>query len=107
MGDLDGLPDTVIQVAAWGDVLRVVREKPIDAERQRERAESTFCATLLRLRGGAWRVVLTPEQFATWAREALAPVPEAFTMRCGVVTLGPATAAAPRGRVRRAGPEFV
>ena len=73
VGDLDGLPETVVQVAAWADVLRAVREKPIDAERQRARAGSTFCATLVRLRGGVWRVVLTPEQFATWAREALAP----------------------------------
>jgi hypothetical protein len=47
-------------VAAWTDVLRAIREKPIGAERQRERAESTFCATLVRLRGGVWRVVLIP-----------------------------------------------
>jgi hypothetical protein len=41
-------------------------------ERQRERAGTTFVATMVRLRGGVWRVVLTPEQFAVWAREALA-----------------------------------
>jgi hypothetical protein len=77
VGDLDGFPDTVVQVAAWGDVLRAVREKPVAAERQRERAGTTFAATMVRLRGGVWRVVLTPEQFATWAREALAAIPEA------------------------------
>ena len=77
VGDLDGMPDTVVQVAAWGDVLRAVREKPIAAEIQRERAGATFAATMVRLRGGVWRVVLTPEQFATWAREALAPAVEA------------------------------
>jgi hypothetical protein len=73
VGDLDGLPQTVVQVAAWADVLRAVREKPIAAEYQRERAGATFAVTLVRMRGGLWRVVLTPEQFATWAREALAP----------------------------------
>ncbi len=77
VGDLVGFPDTAVQVADRADVLRAVREKPIGAERQRERAGATFCATLVRLRGGVWRVVLTPEQFATWAREALAPDHEA------------------------------
>ena len=76
VGDLDGMPDTVVQVAAWADVLRAVREKPAAAERQRERAGATFAATLVRMRGGVWRVVLTPEQFATWAREALSPAVE-------------------------------
>jgi hypothetical protein len=72
-GDLDGMPATTVQVAAWGDALRAVREKPLDAEQQRTRAHSTFAVTMIRLRGGVWRVVLTPDQFATWAREALAP----------------------------------
>jgi hypothetical protein len=72
VGDLDGLPQTTVQVAAWSDALRAIRQKPLDVERQRQRAGSTFCATLVRLRGGVWRVVLTPEQFAMWAREALA-----------------------------------
>jgi hypothetical protein len=73
IGDLEGLPQTTVQVAAWSDALRAIRQKPLDVERQRERAGSMFCATLVRLRGGVWRVVLTPEQFATWAREALDP----------------------------------
>ena len=77
VGDLDGLPDTTLQIAAWADALRAVREKPVAAERQRERADTTFAATMVRLRGGVWRVVLTPEQFATWAREALRPAAKA------------------------------
>jgi hypothetical protein len=76
VGDLDGLPDTVVQVAAWADVLRAVREKPIAAEAQRERAGATFAFTLVRLRGGLLRFVQTPEQGCTLLREALAPVPE-------------------------------
>jgi hypothetical protein len=71
VGDLDGVPDTVVQVAWWpGDTLRAVRAKPLEAELQRERAGAVFAATMVRMNGGVWRVVLTPEQFATLHREA-------------------------------------
>jgi hypothetical protein len=74
VGDLTGIPDTVVQVANRpSDSLRAIHEKPLQAEVQRGRAGATFAVTMIRLRGGAWRVVLTPEQFATWAREAIAP----------------------------------
>lgn len=83
MGDIDGVPNTVIQVADWKDALRAVREKPVECERQRERLYSSvqgaldgtpvpFAATFVRLRGGEYRVVLTPEQWATLWREAAA-----------------------------------
>jgi Holliday junction resolvase len=71
-GDLFGIPDTVIQVAAWDDARRAAREKPADAEFQRANAGATFAATAVRFNGGTWRVVLTPEQYATYVREALA-----------------------------------
>lgn len=70
-GDLEGVPDTVIQVANWADVLRAVRQKPVEAERQRENAGVPHVVTLVRMRGGEWRAVLTLEQMATWMREAL------------------------------------
>jgi hypothetical protein len=76
VGDLNGVPDTVVQVAHWSDVTRAVRVKPLDAEVQRERAGSTFAVTMLRLRGGEWRVAMTIPQFCTWAREALRPESE-------------------------------
>lgn len=73
MGDMDGVPLTVISVANWpSDTLRAVREKPLECEAQRRRAAEPFCATFVRLKGGEYRVVLTPEQFATWWREAAA-----------------------------------
>lgn len=72
MGDIDMVPDTVISVANWPrDTLRAVREKPAEVEAQRERANATFAATFVRLRGGRYRVVLTPEQWATYVRESL------------------------------------
>ena len=70
-GDLFGVPQTVVQVADWSNALAAVRHKPIGAESQRENANATFAASMIRLRGGVWRVVLTPEQFATLLREAL------------------------------------
>jgi hypothetical protein len=68
-GDLVGLPNTVIQVADWKDVLRAMREKPLDAEVQRELAGADYAATFLRLRGGMWRVCQTPEQWTAMWRE--------------------------------------
>ena len=73
MGDIDGVPLTVISVANRpSDTLRAIREKPLECEQQRRRAREPFCATFVRLKGGEYRVVLTPEQFATWWREAAA-----------------------------------
>lgn len=65
-GDIDGVTDTVVQVANWRDVLAAVRTKPIEAERQRANDGATFAATFVRTRGGIFRVVLTPEQWAAY-----------------------------------------
>ena len=70
MGDIDGVQDTVIQVAALSRVAEGVREKPLEAERQRVRAGAPYAATFLRLKGGDYRVVMTPEQFFALWREA-------------------------------------
>lgn len=70
-GDLRGVPNTVIQVADWTDALRAIRAKPIDAERQEVNAGAYLSCAAIRLRGGVWRMCMTPEQFATFVREAL------------------------------------
>jgi hypothetical protein len=64
-GDLDGVPGHVIQVASWADAAAAARIKPREAEQQRDNANADHAATLVRFRGGTWRVVLTIEQ---WAR---------------------------------------
>jgi hypothetical protein len=76
-GDLDGVPDTVVQVANRADLAATIREKPLEAEVQRQRAGATFAVTMIRLRGGQWRAVLTVEQLCTLLREALSPINEA------------------------------
>ncbi len=70
IGDIHGVPDTVIQVANYANVATAVREKPRECERQQETAGTTFGATFVRLRGGEFRVVMTPDQFFALWREA-------------------------------------
>ncbi len=70
-GDLIGVPDTVVQVADWADKTRALRVKPLEAEQQRVNAGATFAATLLRLHGGDYRVVLTVDQWCVLAAAAL------------------------------------
>lgn len=69
-GDIEGVPDTTIQVAAWANVAQAVRVKPLECEQQRLRAGTTHAATFIRLRGGEWRVVLLPEHWFILVREA-------------------------------------
>ena len=71
VGDAFGLPGMVIQIADWKDVTRAIREKPLEAEHQRQNADVDFAATLVRLRGGVWRSVQTPEQLVAMWREAV------------------------------------
>lgn len=69
IGDIDGLPNTVIQVTAASapaDALAKIAE----TVQQQQRAGALFGATWWRRRGGGHVVMLTPEQFATLWREA-------------------------------------
>jgi hypothetical protein len=74
-GDLEipGIP-LVVQVADWADTARAAREKPLGAEAQAANAGGHHAATVIRFRGGTWRVVLTLEQFTRFIRsEPLIP----------------------------------
>ena len=64
-GDLDGVPGHAIQVANWADTAAAARIKPPQAEQQRIHGQQPYADTMVRFRGGNWRVVLTLEQ---WAR---------------------------------------
>jgi hypothetical protein len=70
-GDLHGIPDLVVQVASWADTARAAREKPVAAAAQAVNAGTVHAATMVRFRGGQWRVVLTVEQFAALYREVV------------------------------------
>lgn len=68
-GDLDGIPSHAIQVANWADTAAAARLKPKGAEQQARNAGLPYAATLVRFRGGTWRVVLTPEQWLRYLRQ--------------------------------------
>jgi hypothetical protein len=65
-GDLDGVPGHVVQVANWADTAAAARVKPREAEQQRINASADHAASMVRFRGGTWRVVLTLEQWAKY-----------------------------------------
>jgi hypothetical protein len=70
-GDLRGLPDVTVQVAAWKDALAAVRQKPLEAEEQRINAGTSLVVTMVKLNRAGWRAVMTPEQLAAWIGRAL------------------------------------
>lgn len=70
-GDLDGVPDTTIEVKNYADITRAVNDGLEDLQREQANAGTTFGAAMIRRRGGRWFVAMTPEQFCTLLREAL------------------------------------
>lgn len=71
-GDLYGVPDTTIQVKNYpADLIRSIREGVVELEVQHANAGTTFAVCFVRRRGGRWLAVMTPQQWATWAREAV------------------------------------
>lgn len=69
-GDLDNVPDTTIQVKAYADCARAIREGLPELRAQQANAGTTFAALLVRRRGGRWAAVMDIEQLATLLREA-------------------------------------
>ena len=69
VGDIHGIPDTVVQVAAWKDIARAVRIKPVEVDQQKLNAAARYAFTMVKIRGG-WRIVMTPEQFEPYLRDA-------------------------------------
>lgn len=70
IGDIDGVPNTVVQVANYRDLNEAVRRKLPEVEQQRERAGALFAALFVRRAGGSFVVVVSPEQWAALWREA-------------------------------------
>lgn len=65
-GDLEGVPEHAIQVASWGDLAAALRLKPAAAAEQAERAGVRHGVALIRLRGGDFRIAMTPLQWASY-----------------------------------------
>jgi len=71
VGDIVGIPDCVIQVANYANPSTACLKKPREVESQRENAKAKYAASMVRWRGGNWRIVLTVEQFANLLKFAL------------------------------------
>jgi hypothetical protein len=69
VGDIDGVPNTVVQVAWWKDVLAAINTKTVSVEAQRRNARRLFAVSFIRMRKG-WIVVQTPEQWERLHRYA-------------------------------------
>jgi hypothetical protein len=65
VGDIHGIPHTVIQVANYADLNRAIREKVPTLERQMGNSLARYGAVFVRRRGGQFVVVQTPEQWAS------------------------------------------
>jgi len=72
-GDLDGIPDTVVQVKNYRDVQRALRDALDDLPTQVANAGVTFGVAAIRRPGGRWFVAMDVEMWATYAREASTP----------------------------------
>ena len=69
-GDLTGVPNTVIQVKAFRDFNRAVREGLADLAKQQASAKALHGVLWARRYGGLYAVVLDPENYFTLWREA-------------------------------------
>lgn len=70
IGDIDGVPDTTIQVVNRKDITAAIREKVEACTQQQARAGTTHGCVFVRKPRGGFYVVMSPEQWATYAREA-------------------------------------
>jgi hypothetical protein len=68
VGDIDGVPSTVIQVAWWANPLTAINAKILDVDRQRRNKRVRFGALFVRRtrvrNGPQWIVVMDPDNFA-------------------------------------------
>ena len=69
-GDIDNIPNTTIEVKNYRNVTEAINQGLADLETEQANAGTTFAACFIRRPGGRWFVALTPEQWATYAREA-------------------------------------
>jgi hypothetical protein len=69
-GDLHGIPETTVQVKAYRDITRAIRETLDELPAQQANAGTPFAAGLVRRPGGRWFAVMNLEQLTALLREA-------------------------------------
>lgn len=70
-GDVAGLPNCVVQVKNYADMLRAIRDGLEGARAQRDNAGLLWGAAFVRRRGGRYVVVMDPEDWVSMYREAV------------------------------------
>ena len=70
VGDIDGVPSTVVQVADWTRPLAAIDTKLPEVEQQRLNARKPFGVLFIRRVGGKYIVVMSPEQFVKMLKYA-------------------------------------
>lgn len=68
-GDIDGIPDTTVQVKHFADQTRAIRQGLDDLEIQQRNASTTHGVLFVRRPGGRWIAVMTVEQWCNLWRE--------------------------------------
>lgn len=69
-GDLDGVPDTTVQVKNYANITTAINNAMLELPIQQSHAGTTHGVAFVRRPGGRWIAVMSVEQWATYAREA-------------------------------------
>ena len=98
VGDIDGVPQTAIQVAWWNNPMTAINAKIESTEQQRRNKRVRFAALFVRRTraksGPKWIVVMTPTQWAKMYRYAVMGVALEREQKSGKML--PRDTAAPR-----------
>lgn len=72
-GDLDGIPDSCVQVKNYRDITRSIRETLDELPAQQTNAGTPYAFGLIRRPGGRWFAVLDLDNLCALLREATDP----------------------------------
>lgn len=72
VGDLEGVPETCVQIKSYADITRGLREGLAELPAQTAEAGATYGVLFLKRRGPNWAVCMSPETFFALLREATA-----------------------------------
>lgn len=71
VGDIDGVPHTVVQVAWREAIIPTIKSKLVDVERQRRNKRVKFGVLFVRKSRFPWIVVMSPEMWAKYHKYAM------------------------------------
>ena len=74
-GDLDGVPESCVQVKHYRDITRAINEVLTELPQQQTNSGATFAFGMVRRPGGRWFAVLDPSNLCALLREATEPEP--------------------------------